>query len=237
MFYVLSKAIWLVLSPSVLLLQLIVGSIVWAAVHRSVRATAIATTASAALLIANCVPIGAWLLAPLEQRFPSASTLQPPHGIVAIAGDNGERAMALVVLSRKFPAAHIVYSGEPRKDEFAKQFTLLGGDASRLTVETGSRNTEENARYTAEMVKPAPDQRWLLITSAFHMPRAIGCFRRAGFHVEAYPVAYLTSNSLDIVRSFGSKGVGLLDLAAKEWAGLLAYRLFRKTDALYPSVL
>jgi uncharacterized SAM-binding protein YcdF (DUF218 family) len=237
MFYVLSKAIWLVLSPSVFLLLLITVPIVWAAVHRSVRAIAIAIAAAAALLTASCMPIGSWLLTPLEQRFPLASTSQPPDGIIAIAGDgdSGERTIALVMLSRKFPGARIVYSGEPNRDEFAKQFSLLGGDASRLIVETSSRNTEENARYTAEIVEPAPDQKWLLITSAFHMPRAIGCFRKVGFHVEAYPVAYLTSNSL--VPSFGSKGVGLLDLAAKEWVGLVAYRLFHKTDALYPAAL
>ncbi len=237
MFYVLSKVIWFVLAPSIFLLLLMIGTIVWAVFYRSARASGIAITAAVGLLTANSMPIGSWLLAPLEQRFPLASTLQPPDGIIAIAGENGERTTALVMLSRMFPGARIIYSGEPNKDDFAKQFNLLGGDASHLIVETSSRNTEENARYTAGIVEPTPNQKWLLITSAFHMPRAIGCFRQAGFHVEAYPVAYLTSHSLDLVPAFGSKRMGLLDLAAKEWAGLLAYRLFHKTDALYPSAL
>ena len=66
----------------------------------------------------------------------------------------------------------------------------LGVDPARIIVEDQSRNTEENARFTAAIVHPEPKQRWLLVTSAFHMPRAIGVFEKAGFDVVADPVAY-----------------------------------------------
>jgi uncharacterized SAM-binding protein YcdF (DUF218 family) len=114
-----------------------------------------------------------------------------------------------------------------------QEYSDLGGDASRLVIEPGSRNTEENARYSSELMKPTPDQKWLLITSAAHMPRAIGCFRRVGFQVDAYPVSYMTKKAAGT--SFSSERLKQLDFAVKAWVGLVAYRLFQKTDALFPS--
>ena len=64
----------------------------------------------------------------------------------------------------------------------------FGVPRERVTLENRSRNTYENAVFAKELAKPKPGERWLLVTSALHMPRAIGCFRRAGFPVEAYPV-------------------------------------------------
>ena len=68
----------------------------------------------------------------------------------------------------------------------------------RVTLETRSRNTAENAAFTKALVKPKPGERWLLVTSALHMPRAIGCFRRVGFPVEAYPVDWTTLPRLSL---------------------------------------
>ena len=67
-----------------------------------------------------------------------------------------------------------------------------GLDARRILVETRSRNTYENAVYSKELAQPQPGQIWLLVTSANHMPRAVGCFRAVGFDVIPYPVDYDT---------------------------------------------
>lgn len=82
-------------------------------------------------------------------------------------------------------------------------------------------------------MKPRPEQRWLLITSAYHMPRALDSFRRAGFHVSAYAVDYR--------RRQGGYGVAHqnenwaeLRLAIREWGVLIVYRLLGRTDALVP---
>ena len=61
-------------------------------------------------------------------------------------------------------------------------------------LEDQSRNTRENAIFTRRLVDPKPGERWLLVTSAWHMPRAIGVFRKAGFEIEAFPVDYLSNN-------------------------------------------
>ncbi|HET7210116.1 MAG TPA: ElyC/SanA/YdcF family protein, partial [Methyloceanibacter sp.] len=82
-----------------------------------------------------------------------------------------------------------------------------------------------------------PGKRWLLITSAYHMPRAIGAFRKAGFEVEAWPVDYRTRGRADLTRPFDkvSEGLRRVDVATREWFGLLAYWLRGRSDALFPA--
>ncbi len=108
----------------------------------------------------------------------------------------------------------------------------------RVTLETHARNTAENATFTKALVKPKPGERWLLVTSALHMPRAVGCFRRVGFAVEPYPVDWTTPPRLDLASLAPadelSAGLLRLDKASHEWLGLLAYWLTGRTSALLP---
>jgi uncharacterized SAM-binding protein YcdF (DUF218 family) len=77
------------------------------------------------------------------------------------------------------------------------------------------------------------------VTSGYHMPRAMGIFRRAGFPVEAYPVDWRTRGLQDLVRPFTTMGSGLqrADTAAREWVGLLVYWLTGRSAALFPGPL
>jgi uncharacterized SAM-binding protein YcdF (DUF218 family) len=99
-----------------------------------------------------------------------------------------------------------------------------------------SRTTFEDALYSAALLKPKPSERWLLVTPAMHMPRAVGCFRAAGFQVEPYPIEFMTRGLSSRFALFGTGPVALIqfDAAAKEWIGLIAYRLMGKTDTLFP---
>jgi uncharacterized SAM-binding protein YcdF (DUF218 family) len=112
----------------------------------------------------------------------------------------------------------------------------LGVAAERITAEEQSRNTIENAVFSRLLANPKPGERWLLVTSAYHMPRAMAAFGAAGFAVEAYPVDWRTRGPIDAFRPFSSLGDGLrrTDTAMHEWVGLLTYRLTGKTAALFP---
>ena len=103
-------------------------------------------------------------------------------------------------------------------------------------MEARSRNTAENAAFTKNLVQPRPGERWLLVTSAQHIPRAIGCFRRVGFPIEAYPVGWRTGQKSDLMtaKTF-SNGLVRFDSAVYEWIGLLAYWIAGKTTELLPS--
>ncbi len=105
-----------------------------------------------------------------------------------------------------------------------------------MILESRSRNTIENALLTKQLVQPKPGERWLLVTSASHMPRSVGVFRRAGFPVEAHPVDWRTRGRADAFAPFGTLAAGLArtDTALHEWAGLVGYRLTGRTSELLP---
>ena len=103
-------------------------------------------------------------------------------------------------------------------------------------MERRSRNTEENAEFSKAMVAPKAGERWLLVTSAYHMARAVGIFRKAGFAVEPYPVDWRMGGRDDVLkfsRSFLG-GLGRIDTASREWMGLIAYWLTGKTSEFLP---
>ena len=117
-----------------------------------------------------------------------------------------------------------------------KKLARLGVDRARIIIEPQPRTTLEDAFYSAALLKPKPGERWLLVTTAMQMPRAVGSFRVAGFQVEPYPVEFMTRGRSGPFAGFatGSAALIQLDRAAKEWIGLIAYRLMGKTEALFP---
>ncbi|MDR1828181.1 MAG: YdcF family protein [Methylobacteriaceae bacterium] len=264
MFYYLSKVVWFLAVPSNLLPLLALLGVLLGRFDRFRQAGfRLAVFALALLLFCGLGPVANWALLPLEQRFPPfADASRPVDGIIVLGGgampeetvargqivlnEAGERILALSDLARRYPHARLVFSGGggtlfrdhvSEAQAILKYAGSLGIDASRLVIEADSRSTAENATYSKKLLAPAAGETWLLVTSAWHMPRAVGCFRRAGFEVIAYPVDYRTRGPEDMVRVFASSSEGLrrFDAAVKEWAGLFAYRLTGRTDALFPA--
>ncbi len=234
MTYYVSKVFWLIAAPTSALILISAIAAFWAVLRGSKCAAWLAAAMTCGLVIGAFTPIGLALTMPLENRFPFSppDAQAPPDGIIVIGGDAGVGIEALAVLSQDFPKARLILSGYGEMtylgENVLKKFARLGGDPGRIYMETRSRTTAENAFYSAALLKPKPNERWLLVTSDLHMPRAVGCFRAAGFLVEPYP--------LPIGDSFapGSQALNDLDTAAKEWSGLVAYRLMGKTDSLFP---
>ena len=207
-------------------------------------------------------PIGSILMRPLEDRFPRPpDTMPEPTGIIVLGGvisgasitrgvialtQDGERLTEAATLAHRYPNARIVFSGgtfgnvpeESSEAAFAKRFLVgLGVDESRIVLEPRSLSTAENAAFTRDLVMPQQGQSWLLVTSASHMPRAIGSFRRAGFPVIAYPVGYTTlgvPGDYWAIRLEVSTNLVRADVASHEWLGLIAYWLMGRTDELLP---
>ena len=257
--FALSKVLWFLATPSNALPALaLLGA--FTARARSGRLLCIGSLI--AILALGLGPVGTWLLRPLEDRFPAYEERgQPIDGAIVlggavvpnlsagrgqlVSGDAAERVIAMADLARRYPAARIVFSGgsgalvgedRPEAEILLRFASTLGIDPARITVEDRSRTTAENAAQTRELVHPAPGERWLLVTSAWHMPRAFGTFRHAGFDVVAYPVDYRTGSPGENGRPEPSVAAGLerVDLATREWLGLLAYRLAGRSDALFP---
>jgi uncharacterized SAM-binding protein YcdF (DUF218 family) len=161
------------------------------------------------------------LFATLEHRFPRAEILDPQAitGVIALGG-GVERIREAGRLARRYPHLRVFVSGESP----VYVFKLLGRDIelTRVDIETRSRNTYENAVFAKAALKPRPGDRWLLVTSASHMPRAMGTFRQNSFLVEPWPVYDLRENRLNAV-------------ATHEWLGLIAYRLLGRSSELFPT--
>jgi uncharacterized SAM-binding protein YcdF (DUF218 family) len=157
---------------------------------------------------------------------------------------SGERLSMAAELAERYPSARVVFAGGtgelligriPEAVYAVQVLERLGVQRERLIVEDRSRNTVENAVYTAAMIDPKPGQRWLLVTSASHMPRAVGCFRRAGIPVEAVPVDRRLDRSVDFFPSNSlAEGLLALDTATREWIGLFVYWLTGRTSELFP---
>jgi uncharacterized SAM-binding protein YcdF (DUF218 family) len=130
-----------------------------------------------------------------------------------------------------------VFVGKNEADFVIRLFEKLGLPGDRIIVERKSRNTIENATFAKQLVMPEPGERWLLVTSAMHMPRAVGVFRNAGFDVDAYPVDYRTTSAQDLWTFFPGAlmgGIGTMDRAVHEWSGLFVYWITGRIAVPFP---
>ena len=260
-FYV-SKIAWFFLQPSSLILVAPLVAL-WAlnGGNRTLARRAMLVALAAAL--AGLSPLANLLALPLEQRFERADlTGRPVTGFVLLGGgedapialkrkahalnEAGERISEAVALARRFPEARVVFTGGSgflfpgtgtQGAAVRGMLLSMGVAADRLTIEDRSRDTYENATLTRDLVKPQAGERWILVTSAWHMPRAMGIFRKAGFPVEPWPVDYRTGGWGDGLVWFSSPAEGLkrLDAMTKEYVGLAALWLTGRSSALFPA--
>ena len=254
MFFLLSKLLSFFLVPSNIMVSLGLAGIALLTIGYA-RAGRWMLVASIVLIAAvGVLPIGSGLALPLEARFPPwDATRGPPTGIVVVGGgvikseisaERGqvavgrsvERIIAAIELARRYPGAHVVFAGGGEGDFVVRLLEKLGVPGDRVIVERKSRNTAENAAFAKQLVMPKAGERWLLVTSAMHMPRAVGVFRKAGFTVDAYPVDYLTSGAKDLWTASDTLmgGIGITDLVVHEWIGLLVYWITGRISEPFP---
>jgi uncharacterized SAM-binding protein YcdF (DUF218 family) len=263
MFFALSKILGFFTSVSNVLVTIgIVGVLLLGTRHNRL-ARWLMVTSVALIAVFGLSPLGSALMLPLEDRFPPWDPSRgAPDGIVMLGGaiapdvsaardsvaldQAAERVTATAELARRYPNARIVISGgsnaltfdEAIEAVFAvKELEALGVAHERITAEEQSRNTIENAVFSRLVANPKPGERWLLVTSAYHMPRAVAAFRAAGFPIEPYPVDWRTRGPAELMWPFSTVGDGLqrTDTAMHEWIGLLAYRLAGQTADLFPA--
>ena len=261
-FFWISKLAWIVINPFNLLLIVLIG--IWVLLWRGSNRVAKLFLGYIVILmiIVALFPVGNWLIFQIETRFVTNPELpETIDGIIVLAGAENatlsshwnqveigsaaERNIAFIKLARQYSNAKLVFTGgsgsllnqEYKDADVAKLlFQDLGLDLSRVTFERNSRNTYENAVLSLELVKPDPTEKWILITTSWHMPRAVGIFCKIGWLVIPYPVDHLTIAD-DLFRiGFNLSGhLTILEIAIHEWIGLLTYYISGKTSDLFPS--
>lgn len=245
MFTVLRMALSAIDPGTILVAVLAIGAVLLWTRRKRLAQWVISATALSALLIA-ILPLENWIIRPLEDRFPPTRQLpEQISGIIALGG-GAERLFEFIALARRYPEARLVFSGgagplflrQKGKEVDAPRmfFERMGLDAARILFENKSRNTYENAILSYALAKPKTGGEWVLITSAVHMPRAVGVFQKVGWSVIPYPVNYVSGENPNILPRFNLVG-GLITLSIgmREWTGLFVYRLLHRTDSLFPA--
>ena len=262
MSFFLSKVLWELVRPSTLLLSVTaLGTLLlWSRWHRLGRG--LVSTTLVLLLLPAVLPLASVLEGPLENRFPQPALPSQVDGIIVLGGAEspatsaarrqvvlngaGERLLKGLELAKRYPQAKLVFSGGsgalygggPSSAGVAERlFNDFGIDRARTVLERRSRNTHENARFALEQARPRPGETWVLVTSAMHLPRSVGLFRKAGWQVIPYPVDYQSPGYVTFAPSLRFvEALAYVDNAAREWIGLVSYRLLGRTDALLPEV-
>lgn len=262
MFYLAAKLFWVVAQPlSVIALLILTGIILFMLGRRRMGFVA-HVGALAMLILCGFTSLGALLIRPLEDSFARPLAMPETVEVIIVLGgstlarvstargvaelnDAGDRLTDAVMLARRYPQARILFSGgvglfEPGGETEAataeRLLLAMGVPPERLMLENQSRNTDENAEYTLAALGANPGTA-LLVTSAFHMPRSVGLFRRVGIDVVPWPTDY---------RSSGQEGFGLdfanpvhnlntTSIAIKEWIGLAAYHWTGRIDSILPA--
>jgi uncharacterized SAM-binding protein YcdF (DUF218 family) len=189
---------------------------------RARRAAYLAIIIATAVWLAAALNVPAMLVAPREVRFERTEILDAEEitGIIVLGG-GFERLREAGRLARRYPHLTVFVSGRP--PTYVLEWLGREIDPVRVVIEAQSRNTHENAVFAKATLRPKVGERWLLVTSASHMPRAIGVFRRNSFPVEPWPVYD------------HGEGRPAYQIAEHEWLGLVAYRLLGRSSALFPA--
>lgn len=264
MFFLVSKVFWALVQPVSLIFLLMLGGWVLTLLRR--RRLGLASSAAGLLLLGVCsfTTLGMLLIGPLEDRFTQPETMPAAVDTIVMLGgatsgkvstkrqiaefaEAGDRLTETLRLAMHYPQARIVLSGgsgllvddsEPEAVTAARFFEGLGIARERLVLEGESRNTDENAEFTQAMLGNNPGT-VVLVTSAFHMPRSVGLFRKVGIDVVAWPTDYRSAGdeglSFDIANPV--LNIATIGVAMKEWIGLAVYHWTGRIDDLLPAQL
>ncbi|MBV9377768.1 MAG: YdcF family protein [Alphaproteobacteria bacterium] len=261
MTFLFGKLVWTVVQPGNLFLLCLLAGLLIFLMSRGRRGKVLVGVAAVGFALFAIAPIGQAMLLSLEERLPRPARLPDRiDGILVLGGAvdpalsltygeavfNGSVARLLggIALARRHPEAKLALIGGegafipvglPESRATLGFAVEQGIDPACLILEERSRSTHENAAYAKEMIRPAPGETWVLVTSAFHMPRAFASFAAVDWPVIPYPVDYKVDPRTGLRPRFNLlEGLGAGTLAGKEWAGLVGYRLMGWTRQLLP---
>ncbi len=257
--YFLSKFIWFILSPLNLLVLLLLISFFSNKLNLKVFSKFTLIFSLLFFIIIGFFPIGQLLLFKLENKYQSISKLpENIDGLIILGGpssagltaiydqvnfnDGGERLTEAVLVIKKNKPKKIIFSGGSSKQNFKsshafvakKFFSEMGIDTKDIYFEYHSRNTYENILYSKKIINPKKYEQWIIITSAFHMLRAIKVADKLEWNLTPYPVDYRTTkNFAGFNFSFNLlANINNFDLAFHEYVGLFSYYFLGRTNEI-----
>ena len=248
MFYTLSKLLDLAFSPLFWALVLGLTATLLAAQGRRRRLVGVLGGGALLLLYLPASGLGAWLMSGYVERFDGAAARPDVRydAVVLLGGfagrgpdraielsEAGDRLLRTWEVLRDERARRVVIAaggpepGESEADLAADLLGQLGIARARMLLDRSSRNTRENALALRDIVAREQLGRLLLVTSAFHMQRALGCLRAVGLSADALATDHQTPGRLGVFDAVAPRAsnLALSELALRELAGRLVYRL------------
>lgn len=262
MFFYLSKVLMFLIEPGNFLFLLLLLGVAFLWLKKQRLGKILCSLAFVFYAVFGLLPFGVFLLDTLENRFPAVKEIpENVDGIIVLGGvldvviseargrlalnGNIERIISLINLTKKSPNATVIFTGgagllgRPDLSEADMLKPLLNEfmhTPDKIIFENKSRNTFQNAVFTKELIQQKPGETWLLVTSAFHMPRSVGIFRRQGIEVTPYPVDFDMGPDVQYgLQTNPRASLGHLRKGLHEWLGLLAYYWTDKTSEFFPS--
>ncbi len=250
LFFVTSKIVWGLIRPESWIVLALIGALV--ALRRRPRLSGWLIGGTLAFtVVVGFVPLGSLMLRGIETTWPADPPLTRVDGIVVLGGAEetgpaalsgqpelnaaAERMSAGAALALRFPTSRLMFTGGsgalgnmgregPNADLAQRFFESFGIAPDRILLERMSRNTAENAGLSLPIANPQPGEVWVLVTSAWHMPRAMDSFARAGWPpLVAYPVDHRALTLTAGYRWNLAENLQVLNIATKEWVGRIAY--------------
>lgn len=264
MFFFLSKTAWLLIQPIGLLMVCTAAVTIATLAKRLPAARVFSILGLLLLIVCTQTNAGRLLLQPLENRFARPEAVPPADAVAGIIvlgggfdghvtlarggfelGESGDRFVEALRLARALPEVPLVVSGgeasligatEGDAPIAARFFTEFGIAPERIVLENQSLNTHENAVYSSAVISDLPKGRWLLVTSAFHMPRAVGAFRNQDVDVIPWPVDFRTNGveKFAVGRDDPLAAFSETNLGMREWTGLVVYAATGRITEYFP---
>lgn len=252
MFFILSKTIYYILMPQVWILAILLYSLFTKSPKRRKKGLTIALITF--FIFSNNFLINEALLL-WEEEPVAVSSLDNAQTAIVLTGvtnslkasndrvffgKGADRVLHTVQLYKAGKISKIIISGGsgrligkdiPEADQLKKVFLYCGVQESDIILENQSRNTHESAQYSKKLLDSLNlDNEFLLITSAFHMKRSMGCFSKAGLHIKSYPVDYYTADRRNTLTPddwliLSSDALSKWALLLHEITGYITYKL------------
>ena len=263
-FWIISKIFWRFASPNTSIFLILLTGVGLLFLGREKLGKTLILATTALIFFISVLPVYNLLLLPLENRFPIPEPLpKKVDGVIVLGGaeipkltqirgqvsltDSVERLTTFVSLTYRYSDAKFVYAGgqgaitaqEYKSATTARLFfEQMGLDTSRVIFDSQSRNTQENVENALQLAHPVKGEKWVLITSAWHMPRSVGIFRKLNWQVIPYPVDFKTTGKLEMsigIPNFSA--IASVSNVVYEWIGLFYYWLMGRTSELFPGPL
>jgi len=255
MFFLFSKVMWFVVSPDSLIVIIFSVGIIMIWRNHYLWARYIFTVLFVIVITIAAIPVGDFLLIPLETKFPSNPEINKLDGMLVlggaekakesmfwdqvVVGEAVERNLTFMKYARKYPDAKLIFSGGSSSISGSnytdasvarRMFKEQDIDISKIIFEETSRNTYESIVNSKKLVQPNENENWIVITTAWHMPRTMNIFCKVGWTVTPYPVDYLSIPGETLYFNWGfASNLKTLKLAIKEWLGIFSYSLLNKS--------